>query len=58
VLPWSEVRWGKLLTRFQLVLKSSAELGTSATHEVSVSVMWLGPRVPANENNVFIASYV
>jgi hypothetical protein len=58
VLPRSEVRRGELLTRFQLVLTSSAELGTGATREVSVSVTWLRPRVPANENNVFTASYV
>ena len=48
-----QTQQGELLTWFQLVLTSSAKLGTGTTHKVSVSVMWLWPCVPAHENNLF-----
>ena len=57
VLLQIEAGQGELLAQFQLVLMSCAKLGTGATHKLlvcSMSVMWLGPHMSTNENNVFL----
>jgi hypothetical protein len=46
-----EARWRELLTQFQLVLTSSAELSIGATRPLTCLVTWLGPPVPTNDNN-------